>query len=132
MRLYVDGQLVGTNTTTTAQSYTGYWRVGGDAGVTSTSAYLAGTIDEVAVYATALTAAQVRDALPGIGRPRTNAVAGGGVHAGVHEPRVLVRRQRICRCGRVDRRLCLGLRRRSRPARWPPRRTPTRRPARSR
>ena len=60
MRLYLDGQLVGTNTTTTAQSYTGYWRVGGDAGVTSTSAYLAGTIDEVAVYATPLTAAQVR------------------------------------------------------------------------
>ena len=60
MRLYVDGQLVGSNTTTTAQNYTGYWRVGGDAGVTSTSAYLAGTIDEVAVYSTALTPAQVR------------------------------------------------------------------------
>ena len=30
MALYVDGQLIGTNSTTTAQAYTGYWRVGGD------------------------------------------------------------------------------------------------------
>ena len=59
MRLYVDDQLVGSNTTTTAQNYTGYWRVGGDAGVTSTSAYLAGTIDEAAVYSIALSPAQV-------------------------------------------------------------------------
>ena len=47
------------------QAYTGYWRVGGDnlgswpnAG---TSQYLAGTIDDVAIYPTALTLAQVRD-----------------------------------------------------------------------
>ncbi len=30
MKLYVDGLLVGTNATTSAQSYTGYWRIGGD------------------------------------------------------------------------------------------------------
>ena len=30
MKLYVDGELVGTNPQTEAQAYTGYWRVGGD------------------------------------------------------------------------------------------------------
>ena len=30
MALYVDGQLIGTNTTSSAQTYSGYWRVGGD------------------------------------------------------------------------------------------------------
>ncbi len=60
MVLYVDGKSVGTNPTTGAQSYTGYWKVGGD--VTwggSDSWYFAGAVDEVAVYSSALTAAQV-------------------------------------------------------------------------
>jgi PKD repeat protein len=60
MVLYVDGQPVGTNGNNQAQSYTGYWRVGGD--VTwggSDSQYFAGAIDEVAVYPTALSAGQV-------------------------------------------------------------------------
>ena len=61
MRLYVDGIQVATNAATDAASYTGYWRVGGDRCFGGqTSNFLAGTVDEAAVYATALTAAQVR------------------------------------------------------------------------
>lgn len=59
MRLYVDGALVGTNPQTQAQDYTGYWRVGGDQTWGSTSQYFAGSVDEVAVYPTVLTPAQV-------------------------------------------------------------------------
>ena len=74
MALYVDGQLIGTNSTTSAQAYTGYWRVGGDnlngwnldpwgsnsQGTTQpASYYFNGTIADVAVYPTALSAAQV-------------------------------------------------------------------------
>jgi PKD repeat protein len=54
MKLYVDGQLVGTNPQTAAQNYTGYWKVGGDPTWGSSSAYFAGTIDEAAVYPTVL------------------------------------------------------------------------------
>ncbi|WP_348770178.1 PKD domain-containing protein, partial [Arthrobacter sp. E3] len=59
MVMYVDGVSVGTNPQTAAQSYTGYWRIGGDVTWGSTSNYFAGTIDEAAVYPAALTAAQV-------------------------------------------------------------------------
>ena len=69
MRLYLDGALVaGDATTTTADSFTGYWRLGGSnlAGFTSrpVSDYLVGTIDEAAVYATQLsdTAIGLQDA----------------------------------------------------------------------
>lgn len=64
MALYVDGQLVAQNAAvTTGDVYSGYWRIGGDT-LSSwpnapSSAYFAGTVDEVAVYATALTASQV-------------------------------------------------------------------------
>ncbi|SDT39142.1 Concanavalin A-like lectin/glucanases superfamily protein [Friedmanniella luteola] len=64
LKLYVDGVLSASRTDYyQAQRYTGYWRVGGD--VLSgwpgnpTSPYLAGDIDDVAVYDRALTAAQV-------------------------------------------------------------------------
>lgn len=57
-RLYVDDALVGSNAQTATQVFDGYWRVGGDVAWNNT-AYFAGTIDEVAVYNTALTAAQV-------------------------------------------------------------------------
>jgi PKD repeat protein len=60
MRLYIDGSLVGQNSNTVAQPYTGYWRVGGDtswAGAT----WFPGSIDEVAVYPTTLTAVEVLD-----------------------------------------------------------------------
>jgi PKD repeat protein len=60
MKLYVDGQLVGTSASTTAQNYTGWWRVGGDkVGSGATSNYLNGTLDESAVFSTPLSAAQV-------------------------------------------------------------------------
>jgi len=65
MFLYVDGALVASNTTVTSpQNYTGYWRIGEDnlAGWPSppTSDYFNGTIDEVAVYPTALSAQRVQ------------------------------------------------------------------------
>jgi hypothetical protein len=74
MQLYVDGQLIGTNQTTLAQNYSGYWRVGGDnlngwsldswggnsQGTTQPNSYYwNGTIDDVAVYPYALSATQV-------------------------------------------------------------------------
>jgi hypothetical protein len=63
MVLYVDGAPVGANPNTGAENYDGYWRVGGDNlngwPTRPTSNYFAGTIDEVAVYGTALSAAQV-------------------------------------------------------------------------
>ena len=65
--LYVDGQLVASDTTVnhySAQVSDGYWRIGGDrlgswqgAGASS---YFAGDIDNVAVYPVALSAAQVQ------------------------------------------------------------------------
>ncbi len=74
MALYVDGQLIGTNTSSSAQAYSGYWRVGGDnlngwnldpwgsnsQGTTQpASFYFNGAIADVAVYPGALSAAQV-------------------------------------------------------------------------
>ncbi len=64
MALYVDGTRVAQRTdATSAQAYQGYWRIGGD-NLNSwpnkpTSAYLAADIDEVAVYAGALSAADI-------------------------------------------------------------------------
>jgi large repetitive protein len=63
MVLYVDGSPVGTNPTTTNQSYNGYWKIGGDningwPGQPSSSSF-AGSVDEVAIYPTALSAADV-------------------------------------------------------------------------
>ena len=56
MSLYVDGELVGTNPQTAAQSYTGYWRVGGDTTWSGSSwPWFTGNIDEVAVYSSVLT-----------------------------------------------------------------------------
>jgi PKD repeat protein len=61
MTLYVDGKAVATNPQTQAQAYTGYWRVGGDSDWGGDSPYFAGTIDEVAVYAsTEFSAGQVQ------------------------------------------------------------------------
>ena len=74
MALYVDGHLIGTATSSSAQSYSGYWRVGGDnlngwnldpwgsnsQGTTQpASYYFNGTIADVAVYPAALSATQV-------------------------------------------------------------------------
>jgi hypothetical protein len=65
MFLYVDGAQVASNSAvTSAQSYTGYWRLGYDllAGWPSapTSYFFNGTIDEAAVYPTALTLQRVQ------------------------------------------------------------------------
>lgn len=59
MRLYLDGVLVGSNPQAGQQAYSGYWKVGGDTTWGSTSAYLAGSIDEAAVYSQVLPAARV-------------------------------------------------------------------------
>jgi hypothetical protein len=74
MAFYVDGQLIGTNTSSSAQPYSGYWRVGGDnlngwnldpwgqnsQGTTQPHGfYFNGTIADVAVYPAALSASQV-------------------------------------------------------------------------
>ena len=74
LAFYVDGQLIGTNTTSSAQAYNGYWRVGGDnlngwnldpwgsnsQGTTQPhSYYFNGTIADAAVYPAALSAAQI-------------------------------------------------------------------------
>ncbi len=58
MQLYIDGALVGSNVNAGATSYTGYWRVGGDAGWTGDT-YWKGSVDDVAVYPAALSSADV-------------------------------------------------------------------------
>jgi PKD repeat protein len=57
MALYVDGQLIGTNPTTTPQNYSGYWHVGGDVTWGGNGWEFRGDIDEVAVYPVQLSAA---------------------------------------------------------------------------
>ncbi|MGI3786557.1 MAG: LamG domain-containing protein, partial [Janthinobacterium lividum] len=65
MVLYVDGAKVASSTSVTyGRAYGGFWRVGADVlpGKTSTtSAYLSGAIDDVAVYPSALSATKVKD-----------------------------------------------------------------------
>jgi PKD repeat protein len=59
MALYVDGKRVGARTdTTSAQSYNGYWRIGAG-NVWSGSTTFTGSVDEVAIYPTALPADRV-------------------------------------------------------------------------
>ena len=59
--LYVDGVSVGNSATTTGSAFSGNWRVGGDrtGDAASSSNYFAGTLDEVAIYSTVLSAADV-------------------------------------------------------------------------
>ena len=59
MSLYVDGKFVGNNSNTVAQAYNGYWRVGGDSSWSGAN-FFTGTIDDVAIYPTVLTTAQIR------------------------------------------------------------------------
>jgi hypothetical protein len=62
MSLYVDGQLVGSNSTNQAASYVGYWRVGADdlSGWPNqpTSNYFGGEVSDVAFYDVELSANQ--------------------------------------------------------------------------
>jgi galactose oxidase len=64
MSLYVDGQLVGANSTTQSTSYVGYWRVGGEDlslwPYQPSSDYLAGTVSDAAFYNIELSAGQVQ------------------------------------------------------------------------
>jgi PKD repeat protein len=59
LKLYVDGALIGTHPQTQAQAYDGYWKLGGDPTWGSSSPYVQATIDEAAVYTTALSASTV-------------------------------------------------------------------------
>jgi hypothetical protein len=66
MKLYVDGALVASNTTTTSQNYTGYWRVGWDNmlnwGSQGNSDYFAGAVSNAAFWSTVeLTPTQIYD-----------------------------------------------------------------------
>ncbi|MET4136513.1 LamG-like jellyroll fold domain-containing protein, partial [Pseudarthrobacter sp. PvP090] len=66
MQLYVDGKLAAQRLdVTSAQGYSGYWRIGGDNlnswPAQPSSKYFAGDIDEVAIYPTALTRTQVQN-----------------------------------------------------------------------
>ncbi|MDM7830695.1 PKD domain-containing protein [Cellulomonas edaphi] len=71
MKLYVDGTRVAQRAdTTSAQSYSGYWRIGGDTPWTA-AAFFNGSIDETAIYPGALTAAQVDDHWVKSGRTST-------------------------------------------------------------
>jgi PKD repeat protein len=54
MKLYLDGILQGTDPQTQAQSYSGYWKIGGDNTWSSSSAYFQGSIDDVSIYGSAL------------------------------------------------------------------------------
>lgn len=64
MSLYIDGVLVSTDpTTTTAENYTGYWRLGYDNltgwGITASSFYFNGSLDDVLIYNRAITPSEV-------------------------------------------------------------------------
>ena len=59
MKLYLDGRRVAQRSdTTSAQAYSGYWRIGGDS-PWSGATWFDGQIDDVAIYPGPLTAAQV-------------------------------------------------------------------------
>ena len=69
MVLYVDGAKVASSSSVTyGRSYGGFWRIGADKLPGSATGYLSGTIDDVAVYPTALSATQVKDHWTASGR----------------------------------------------------------------
>jgi len=73
MSFYVDGVIVATTTAvTTGEAFSGYWRLGGDNLASWTNAgssnYFAGTLDDVSIYPTALTAAQIQQQYTDSGR----------------------------------------------------------------
>jgi hypothetical protein len=64
MTLYLDGARVAGSTASTAESFTGYWRIGYDntsGWPNAGNAYFTGSMRFAAVYRTALTAAQVQN-----------------------------------------------------------------------
>jgi galactose oxidase len=63
MRLYVDGKLVASGTTSTAQSYLGYWQLGGTVNTgwpNRTSGAFSGSISDAALFTSELTATQIQ------------------------------------------------------------------------
>ncbi len=76
LKLFVDGRLVDSDSSTTsAESYAGFWRLGGDNlngwPRQPSSLAFAGQIDETAIYPTQLTLDQVRAHYLASGRPQT-------------------------------------------------------------
>ena len=109
LKLFVDGELTGTNPQTQAQDYAGFWKVGGDNTWGSSSAYFNGSIDEAAVYSYELP----------VNRIQAHFVAGGGAlnqpptaafTPTVQQRRVDVQHHRLERSRRDDHGLRLGLR----------------------
>jgi PKD repeat protein len=75
MTYFVDGRQVGSKPNiTTAQTYNGYWRVGGDS-AWSGAPFFTGNIDDVSVYPTALSRSQVDAEWVAAGNPTTIASA---------------------------------------------------------
>ncbi|GAA1389854.1 PKD domain-containing protein [Luteococcus peritonei] len=77
MKLYVDGSLVASDAgVTSARAFTGYWRLGGDSvtGMASAPAsrFFKGSIDEVAVHPTELSAETIREHARTGGAPVAN------------------------------------------------------------
>ncbi|TDN90828.1 PKD domain-containing protein [Microbacterium sp. BK668] len=69
MKLWVDTKLVASNGVATAQNYRGHWRIGGDRTFGSTSSnYITGTLDEVAVYPAVLSEQRIRAHYAAAGR----------------------------------------------------------------
>jgi len=69
MVLYVDGAKVASwAASTTGRDYGGFWRIGSDTLPAGTTGYLSGAIDDVSVYPSPLTAAQVKDHYADTGR----------------------------------------------------------------
>ncbi|MGP5680072.1 PKD domain-containing protein [Glutamicibacter arilaitensis] len=76
MKLYVDGALTGTNPQTAAEPFNGYWRIGGDRVWSgASSAWFDGEIDEAAVYARALSQAEVNEHYGIAGEPNQDPLA---------------------------------------------------------
>ncbi|GAA5227763.1 LamG domain-containing protein [Paeniglutamicibacter antarcticus] len=76
MKLYVDGSLQASNPQTSAEPYTGFWRVGGDrVWGGASSAWFDGEIDEVAVYPRALSQSEVNDHYSVVGSANQDPVA---------------------------------------------------------
>ncbi len=66
MVLYIDGQRVARNSVTANQNYNGFWRIGGDTISANwpskpSNVYFTGSLDETAVYPTALSQSTVAD-----------------------------------------------------------------------
>jgi len=71
MKLFIDGKRVAQRADiTSAQSYSGYWRIGGDSPWDG-NAFFNGSIDDVAIYGGPLTAAQVDSHWVAAGNPST-------------------------------------------------------------